>query len=265
MSPSRKAWLQLRKPIFYPRFLAPVPAYTKLPPSTAREMPPSPKIVELRQLLSARFPGSRFQAEPAIDKAKNVWATGVSQIDELLHGGLLKAGVTELVCKKSSGSALLISAVLQKAAAEKQILALVDGQDSFDPAALDKELLSRLLWVRCKETAQALKATDLLLRDRNFPLVLLDLAFSPAQQLRKIPSSTWYRLQRIVETSGTTFVVITPQPMVGCAQVRFSLNGRFVLEDLAEDRDQLLGKLRAELTQYRLNITDTSEKIAAAS
>lgn len=226
-------------------------------------MPPSPKIVELRQLLAERFPGARFKTEPAAEKAKNVWPTGIPNIDELLHGGLLKAGITELVCQhKSSGSALFISAVLQKSAAEKQIFALVDGLDSFDPATFEQTILSRLLWVRCKDAAQALKATDLLLRDRNFPLVMLDLAMNPPQQLRKIPSSTWYRLQRIVETSGTTFVVVTPQAMVGCAQVRLNLNGRFALNDLMEEQDQLVGKLKAELTQYRLKISDTSEKKA---
>jgi hypothetical protein len=111
----------------------------------------------------------------------------------------------------------------------------------------------------------ALKATDLLLRDRNFPLVILDLALNPAQQLRRIPSSTWYRLQRIVESSGTTFVVVTPQAMVGCAQVRMNLNGRFALDDLMEDQDQLVGKLKAELTQYRLKISDIAEKKAATA
>ncbi|MBA4147548.1 MAG: hypothetical protein H0X66_05485 [Verrucomicrobia bacterium] len=229
-------------------------------------MPPNQTIVELRQLLAERFPGARFKAEPAEEKAKNVWPTGIPRIDELLHGGLLKAGITELVSKqKSSGSALFISAVLQKSAAEKQILALVDGLDSFDPATFEKHVLARLLWVRCKDAVQALKATDLLLRDRNFPLVILDLALNPAQQLRRIPSSTWYRLQRIVESSGTTFVVVTPQAMVGCAQVRMNLNGRFALDDLMEDQDQLVGKLKAELTQYRLKISDIAEKKAATA
>ncbi|MFN7138118.1 MAG: hypothetical protein ACK4UN_02140 [Limisphaerales bacterium] len=216
-------------------------------------MPTNPKIVELRELLAQRFPASRFKAESHEEKARNVWPTGIPTIDELLHGGFLKAGMTELVCQNvSSGSALFISAVLQKAAGEKQILALVDGMDSFDPALHDAQTLSRLLWVRCKDSKQALTATDLLLRDRNFPLVILDLVLNPIQQLRKIPSSTWYRLQRVIESSGTTFIVMSPQPLVGCAHVRLSLKGRFVLEDLMEDQSELLAKLQADLTQYRL-------------
>ena len=227
-------------------------------------MPPNPKVVQLRQLLAERFPGARFKAAPAEEKARNVWATGIPGIDEPLHGGLLKAAVTELVAgRKSCGSALFISVLLKKAAGEKQLLALVDGLDSFDPASFKEHVLTRLLWVRCKDAVQALKAADLLLRDRNFPLVLLDLALNPPQQLRKIPSSTWYRLQRIVESSGTTFVVVTPQAMVGCAQVRLNLNGRFALDDLVEEQDRLLGKLKPELTQYRLKIGDTPGKTAA--
>ena len=49
-----------------------------------------------------------------------------------------------------------------------------------------------MLWVRCAAREEALKATDLLLRDRNFPLVVLDLKLNPIKQLRKIPTSTWF-------------------------------------------------------------------------
>jgi hypothetical protein len=110
-----------------------------------------------------------------------------------------------------------------------------------------------------------MKAVDLILRDRNLPLVLLDLALNPAKQLRKIPSSTWYRLQRIAETTSTIFVVITPQAMVGCAEARLNLNGRFALEDLESDQFQLLEKLKADLTQHRLHIADVPEEKAEAS
>src|SRR5262245_49625590 len=112
-------------------------------------MPPSPKILQLRQLLSERFPGARFSAEALIEAPANVYPTGLGQIDAVLRGGLPKGATTEIVAgKNSSGSALLISALLQKAAKENQILALVDGQDSFDPAGFENKILSRLLWVR---------------------------------------------------------------------------------------------------------------------
>ncbi len=228
-------------------------------------MSSSEKIVQLRQLLSERFPGARFSAN-TVEKAP-VWPTGIAQIDSLLHGGLPKSGIIEIVNEaKNSGSALLISALLRKGAEENQIITLIDGQDSFDPAAFEKETLVRLLWVRCKDAAQAMKSVDLILRDRNLPLVLLDLALNPAKQLRKIPSSIWYRLQRIAETTSTIFVVITPQTMIGCAQVRLNLNKRFTLKDLETEQFQLLQKLKAEITQHRLHIGDgPEEKTAEAS
>ncbi len=228
-------------------------------------MPPSPKIVQLRQLLSERFPGARFNAEALADPVANVYPTGLEQIDFLLRGGLSKGSTTEIVAEKnSSGSALLISALLQKAAEENQIVALVDGQNSFDPASFENHTLSRLLWVRCKSAEQSLKAADFILRDRNVPFVLLDLQLNPAHQLRKIPSSTWYRLQRIVEASSTVFVVFTPTAMVGCAQVRLNLSSRFALDALQKNESELLPKLKVELTQYRLHVGQPEERVARA-
>lgn len=226
-------------------------------------MPPSEKVIQLRQLLSERFPGVRFTADAA-EKLHSVWPTGIPQIDGLLQGGLPKSGIIELVNeRKTSGSALLISALLRKAAGENQIITLIDGQDSFDPAGFEKETLSRLLWVRCRNAGEAMKAVDLILRDRNLPLVLLDLALNPAKELRKIPASTWYRLQRITEMTSTIFVVVTPQAMIDCAQGRLNLNGQFSLEDLAMEDQWLLAKLKPELAQHRLHFQpDSKEEIA---
>ena len=132
-------------------------------------MSSSEKIIQLRRLLSERFPGARFSASAA--KSPNIWATGVSPIDTLLHGGLPKGGMVEIVNERNhSGSALFIATLLRKAAAENQIVTLIDGQDSFDPCAFGPEALSRLLWVRCKNASEAMKAVDLILRDRNLPL-----------------------------------------------------------------------------------------------
>lgn len=226
-------------------------------------MPPSEKIIQLRRLLSERFPGTRFSADTA-EKLPAVWPTGIAQIDRLIHGGLPKSGLVELVSGQNpSGSALFLAALLRKGAAENQIITLIDGQDSFDPCAFDQVTLSRLLWVRCKNAAEAMKAVDLILRDRNLPLVLLDLTLNPAGQLRKIPSSTWFRLQRIAETTSTIFVVMTPHPLVGCAEIRLSLNGQYSLEDLENQPQRLLAQLKPELAQHRLRLqAGGQEKIA---
>jgi hypothetical protein len=228
-------------------------------------MPSNPKLVQLRQQLAEKFPGLRTKAEELRQPDRHTWPTGIKQIDRLLENGLHQSAITEIVAdKKSSGSALFIAALLRKASSEKQILALVDGQDSFDPTRFENPMLSRLLWVRCKTAEQALKATDLILRDRNVPLLVLDLQLNPATQLRKVPSSTWYRLQRIVEATSTIFVVITPQAMVGCAQSRLNLQSRLTLEALQENESDLLDKLKADLVQHRLHISPAEDHAATA-
>ena len=225
-------------------------------------MSASPKIVQLRQLLTERFPGARFKTT---EPENNGWPTGIAQIDALLHGGLPKGAITEIVAEQNgAGGALLIASLLQKVSDGKQILALVDGQDSFDPASFENNTLARLLWIRCRNAEQALKAADLILRDRNISFTILDLQLNPSTQLRKIPSSTWYRLQRIVEVSSAIFVVFTPQAMVGCAQVRLNLQSRFALNALEKPENELLQKLKVELSQHRLHIGQPEERVAQA-
>lgn len=173
-------------------------------------------------------------------------------MDHLLDGGFPKSAIIELVSRHlSAGSALIVVALLRQAYQTNQWFGLVDGQDCFDPAPLDNALLSRLLWVRCRQTKQALTAADLLLRDGNLPLVVFDLRLNPAIELRRIPATTWYRLQRIVELTSTTLLVLTPCPMVTGAQARLSLENRFTLEALMETDEELLSRLKIELMQRR--------------
>jgi hypothetical protein len=78
---------------------------------------------------------------------------------------------------------------------------------------------------------EAVKAADLLLRDGNFPLVILDLVLNPANELRKIPQTSWYRLQRLVEPVTTAFLVLTRRSMVSSAQVKLMLDNCWTLKD----------------------------------
>ena len=204
-------------------------------------------IVELRQLLAAKFPGVKMSADRPETIAKR-WPTGLPQIDTLLEGGLAKGAITEIVSSGiASGSALFISALLQRAQAQGEWLALVDASDSFDPTPLDNELLSRLLWVRCSDPKEAIKAADLLLHDGTLSLVVLDFLFSPAAQIRKTPSSTWFRLQRILETNATALVVMTPEHMISNAAARLTLEKRFSLEALDHRRETLLAQVAPAL------------------
>jgi hypothetical protein len=211
-------------------------------------MPANSTIVQLRQILADRFPNAQATAAVRAEAVRPGWPTGVPQLDDLLQGGLPQGAITELlVPRPTCGSALLLSRLLQQAQARNQWIALVDGCDSFDPAGLDAKTLERILWVRCETADQALKATDLLLRDGNLPMVLLDLAANPAAQLRKIPLSAWYRLQRILEQNATAMLLFTPSPMAACAQAKLTLSSRFSLEALAGNEEEMWHGLKVEL------------------
>ena len=193
---------------------------------------PAGSIIDLRNLLAERFP--QPFASPSLRLA-----TGLPAVDEATGGGLPKSAITELSSPQvSAGSALLLYALLQSAQRDGNFLALVDGRDSFDPSALGglgNQRLRNLLWVRCTKALDAVKAADLLLRDGNFPLVVLDLVLNASDELRKIPQTSWYRLQRLVEAAPTVFLVLTRTSIISSAQLKLSLDNAWRLIDLEQD------------------------------
>jgi hypothetical protein len=208
-------------------------------------------IIQLRQLLKERFPGLRTNAEEFSSDTRTFWPTSLRQIDDRLQGGFAKGALTEIVAerRRAAGSALLACSLLSQAAQAGQIVAFVDGADSLEVTQLEETMLSRLLWVRCRSAAEALKATDLLLRDGNVPLVLLDIAINPEAQLRKVPATTWYRLQRLIEETSTVCIVFTPRVMVSPARDRIFLHSHFSLDCLEQDQDELLSELELEISE----------------
>jgi hypothetical protein len=206
--------------------------------STARN------IVELRRLLAERFPGVRMSAERPEIISRHC-PTGVPQIDSLLEGGLPKGRITEIVSSGiSSGSLLFLGSLLQEARQRGEWLAIVDASDSFDPTGLDAESLARLLWVRCSNPRDAIKATDMLLHDGTISVVALDLLFCAPNQLRKMSSSTWFRLQRILDYNSTALVVLSPEHMISNAHTRLTLEKRFTVDSLDQPRETLTAQIR---------------------
>ena len=197
-------------------------------------------IIQIRQLLREKFPGLRTRADELPVKRRDDWASGVANLDERLGGGFPRSAISEVIAPRAGcGSALLLLQLLRRAAAQNQFMALVDGRDSFDAATVEQTTLSRLLWIRCQNADEAVKATDFVLRDGNLPAVLLDLALNPIGKLRKIPAPTWYRFQRIVEQSTAVFIVLTPGAMISPAQVRVTLRSRFDLNAVEADQVKL--------------------------
>ena len=130
-------------------------------------------------------------------------------------------------------------------------VALIDGRDSFDPQPLGNACLRHLLWVRCNKAFEAIKAADLLLRDGNFPLVIVDLVLNPPEELHKIPQTSWYRLQRLVEPTSIACLVLIRQSMVGSAQLKIVLENLWTLETF--EKDNAISRLQFRIQRSHLS------------
>src|SRR5436309_13298815 len=194
------------------------------------------KIIDLRNLLAERFP------HPSCTTTRRL-ITALPFLDEAIGGGLPHGAITELISPRTSaGSASLIHALIHCAYRDNYFLALIDGRDWFDPFGVENPRLQHLLWVRCSKASEAIKASDLLLRDGNFPLVIVDLVLNAPEELRKIPQTNWYRLQRLVEVVPTACLVLTRYEMVSSAQLKLVLENFWEIQTF--ETENALSQLR---------------------
>jgi len=215
-----------------------------------RRSAPAGSVADLRNLLAERFPHAPASAETRL-------ITGLSFLDQTIGRGLPKGAITELISPQvSAGSASLIHALLHAAHRDRYFLALIDGRDSFDPQPLGNACLRHLLWVRCNKVFEAIKAADLLLRDGNFPLVIVDLVLNPPEELRKIPQTSWYRLQRLVEPISTVCLVLTRQSTVSSAQLKIVLENLWTLETF--EKDNAISRLRFRIQRSHLSCLESA-------
>lgn len=203
------------------------------------------KLAALRRLLAA-------SAAPAPD-AGRVLPTGLSGIDDAT-GGLPLGAVTEIVCAAPScGGNLLLGRLLAATRARRERIALVDAGDCFDPESFPADLLAHLVWVRCPgPVSRALQAADLLARDANLALAVVDLRLSSTAELRRTPGPQWYRLQRAVEPAELALIIETPFAVVPCARVRLELAVPHDATALDRARPELAARLSPVLQRHRL-------------
>src|SRR5437016_13778134 len=201
-------------------------------------------IIDLRKALSERFPA---RSAPAA----SVLTTGLPFLDRASGGGLPKSAITELITPRpNAGSASLHHALLRAAQRDRHFVVLIDGSDSFDPGSSDNSALRHLLWVRCRKAFDAIKTADFLLRDGNFPLVIVDLVLNTPEELRKIPQTNWYRLQRLAEAVPTACLVIDRQSLVSSAQLKLVLENSWNLETL--EKQEAISQLRIVVKRSHL-------------
>jgi recA bacterial DNA recombination protein len=169
-------------------------------------------------------------------------ATGVPAVDAALHGGFPQGHLSELSGPASSGRLTVALAALAQATARGELVAYIDTFDQLDVTSATAAgiALDRLLWVRGKATLslnqppsvvhvpalaalrtraleQALKAFMLVLQAGGFSLVVFDLANVPMNMLRRLPASTWLRVQRVIEGREVACVLLTPEPLARSA------------------------------------------------
>jgi len=207
-------------------------------------MPPGPpSLPALRQLLEQRFPSALRVAGAALD-------AGIPAVEAA--GGLPRPGLTELVCSAPScGSQLFLGQLLHAARSENLRVALVDRGDSFDPASWPSHLLEHVVWVRARGATEALGAADLLARDANLGLVVLDLRYTALVELRKLPAPSWYRLQRALEPARLAAVILTPCALVPSASLRLELTASHSLAAQNQPRPGLVLALAPEILRQR--------------
>jgi recombination protein RecA len=107
----------------------------------------------------------------------------------------------------------------------------------FDPVSASAAGIDfqRMLWIRgdasssarvslsCeygtlqKSLDRAVKSLNIVLQAGGFGVVVLDLGEVAAQAIKRLPYTTWVRLQRIIEGSETACVVIGSEPITRSA------------------------------------------------
>ena len=194
-------------------------------------------------------------ALPPLEQGNDVCApTGVAAIDVCLRNGVPRGQLSELAGPRSSGRTTLLLQMLAAATRRGEIAALVDTFDRLDVASAEAAGidLSRLLWIRGQALSaasgdeghrregmaksahgvaksvrgggpvewavdRALKALNLVLQAGGFGVVAIDLADAPGTTLRRLPFTTWLRVQRAVEGRDTACVLVTPEPIARSA------------------------------------------------
>jgi RecA DNA recombination protein len=226
------------------------------PPALSAPAPPAlsaPSALSARSSLEALLRERKLDrtlttALPAGLGEDAVAPFGLPALDARLLGGIPRGHLSEIAGDVSSGRTSLGWAWLTAATRRGETVALIDTFDRFDPASavacgMD---LTRLLWVRgqaLSKTAgavdptwlpgartvdgpgtmlertidRALKALNLVLQARVCTAVVLDIADVPVAGLRRIPMTTWLRVERVVEGSDTACLLLAPMPLARSA------------------------------------------------
>jgi len=167
-------------------------------------------LATLRSKIEADLRGR--VASPFAYRDRNAFelvSTGIPEMDALV-GGLPRGAMTEICGAACSGRTSLLLSALASRTAAGEVCALVDARDSFDPLTGSAAgiALEKLLWVRCQNIDQALRAMDLLIQAGGFGMVAVDLSDVPTKTVRQVPLNAWFRFRRAVEDTPTILLLL---------------------------------------------------------
>jgi hypothetical protein len=172
---------------------------------------------------------------PSTRTIREVAATGIAPVDDLLEGGFPIGAISEITGPSTSGRTTITLAFLARRMQEGSVCALIDANDTFDPesAAANGVNLKHLLWVRCSNSQiekpssevrftpsgkpeqkpwrrldQAIRATDLLLQAGGFAAIVLDLADEAIEYGQRIPLATWFRFRQAADRTRCSMIVL---------------------------------------------------------
>jgi RecA DNA recombination protein len=200
---------------------------------------PDPKtLAALRSLVAAWTP-------PDWRNGVHV-STGVRAVDEALGGGLPQGRLTELVSAPGAGGQFVLAQILRTARAVRQRVALIDAADAFAPESIPSDDLRHLVWARAGNLRAALAVADVLVRDGNFAIVVLDLRDVPARELNRTPKSAWHRIHRVAERQPAAVLVQSHHSVVPAVGWRLALPRSWRLADQRSTREELAAALSVE-------------------
>lgn len=251
------------------------------------------RVRKLDRTLTTALPA----CAPGASDPSTLIPTDVAALDASLHGGLPRGQLSEISGARSAGRTSLVLQVMAAATRRGEIAALVDTFDRLDvaSAAAAGIALDRLLWIRGQAITRiseaslrthpdswgvvagpsglmdraidrALKALNLVLQAGGFGVVAIDLLDVPPIVLKRIPYTTWLRVQRAIEGSDTACVLLVPEPLSRSAGgLTLSLAGRSSWAGDSDRSRRLEGlELRSRIASPRRRVdADVAFSVAA--
>jgi hypothetical protein len=217
----------------------------------------APGAPEARQADTANQP----RGESSRGRAPWLVPSHIDTLDALLHGGLPRGQLSELAGPATSGRTTLLLHIIAAITQRGELAALIDTCDCLDvaSAAAAGVDMTRLLWIRGEAAPaaaglrsttlsldriidRALKALNLVLQAGGFGVVAIDLADVPPVALKRLPFTTWLRVQRTIEASETACVLVVPEPLARSAGgLTLALAGRPMWAGTADRSRRLTG------------------------